>query len=275
MNDRSAPPIPQARILVVDDETTTRATITRALNLMGYRADEAASGNQALAQLTAYPYDLMLLDLRMPGMDGTEVLQRVQESQPNLLVIVFTAHATLESAIAAVRAGAADYLLKPCTIRDVEAAIARALQHRRERLRRQHLFRVIADALAALQADEEEPASSLPLGRPERFLQCGPVTLDREKRLVVVAQADSMESLDTELTANEAALLAHLMQHPDTVLSYRVLAQGALGYHVSEQEAQGLVRPHISHLRKKVEPDPAHPHLIRTVRGKGYLFSPS
>ena len=274
MSARPAPPIPQARILVVDDETAARTTMARALNLMGYRADEAASGSQALAQLAAHPYDLMLLDLRMPDMDGVEVLQRVQESHPNLLVIVFTAHATLESAIAAVRAGAADYLLKPCPIRDVEAALARALQRRRERLRRQHLFRVITDALAALQA-EEEPETRPPLGRLERFLQCGPVTLDQEKRLVVVAGADSLGNRDAELTAHETALLAYLMQHPDAALPCRELALGALGYHVSELEAQGLIRPHISHLRKKIEPDPVHPRLIRTVRGKGYLFSPS
>jgi DNA-binding response OmpR family regulator len=200
-----------------------------------------------------------------------EVLQRVQEVQPNLLVILFTAHATLDSAIAAVRAGAADYLLKPCTIRDIEAAVTRALQQRRERLRRQHLVRVIADALAALQA-EEESEPPVPLDQAGRFLQCGPVTLDRERRLVVV-RADHARSLTAELTGGEMALLAHLMQHPDTVLPYRELARSALGYDVSEIEAQGLVRPYISRLRKKIETDPERP-LIRTVRGKGYFFSP-
>ena len=273
MDDRSSPPIPQARILVVDDEPTTRTTITRALNLMGYRADEAASGGQALTRLSSLSYDLMLLDLRMPGIDGVEVMKRAQETHPGLLVIVFTAYATLESAIVAVRAGAVNYLLKPCAIRDIKAAITCALQRRQERLRRQHLVRVMAEALAALQAEEKQDMLASP-DRPERFLQCGPVTLDKEKRLVVVAGADEADSLSAELTVNEGALLAYLLQHLDTVSSCRELARGTLGYDVSGREAEAIVRPHISRLRKKIEPDPAHPRLIRTIRGKGYLFSP-
>jgi DNA-binding response OmpR family regulator len=273
MVEHSAPPIPKARILVVEDEPITRKAITRALNLMGYQADGATSGGEALARLSSLSYDLMLLDLRMPGMDGVEVMSRVQETHPTLLVIVFTAHASVESAIEAVRAGAVDYLLKPCSIRDVEAAISRALQRRRERLRRQHLIRVMAEALEALQAEEEQDRLPAP-DRLERFLQYGPVSLDREKRLVVVSAADNAGSLDAELTANEAALLAYLMQHPDAVISGRELARDALGYAVNEGEAQEIVRPHISRLRKKIESDPAHPRLIHTIRGKGYLFSP-
>lgn len=271
MDDLSPPPIPRARILVVEDEATTRKAITQALNLMGYQADEAASGSQALDILSSFSYDLMLLDLHMPGMDGVEVMKRVQETHSDLLVVMLTAHATLESAIAAVRAGAADYLLKPCSIRDIEAAISRALQQRRERLRRQHLIRVMSEALDALRAEEEQDVFASP-GRSERFLQYGPISLDREKRLVVVTRAEA-GSLDAELTSNEAALLTYLMLHPDTALSCRELAQGALGYDVSEREAEEIIRPHISRLRKKVEPDPAHPRLIRTIRGKGYLFS--
>ena len=274
MADRYPPPIPKARILVVDDEPTVRAVITRALALMGYRVDEAASGSQALARLSLVPYDLMLLDLRMPGMDGVQVMKWVEEAQPGLLVIVLTAHASLESAIAAVRAGAANYLLKPCSIRDIQAAIARALQHRQKALHRQHLVGVIAEAVEALQAKEEGDVLASP-ERPLRFLHCGPVALDLEKHLVVVRGPDDAGSLNTELTASEAALLAYLMQHPDTVFSCRQLARAALGYDVSEREAGIIVRPHISRLRNKIEPDPVHPRLIRTIRGKGYLFSPS
>lgn len=273
MDEYSTPPIPKARILVVEDEATTRKAVTRALNLSGYQADGAASGGQALDRVSSLPYDLMLLDLRMPGIDGVEVMKRVHKTHPDLLVIVFTAHATVESAIESVRAGAIDYLLKPCSIRDIEAAISQALQRRQERLRRQHLIRVMAEALEALQAEDEQEAVA-PTGRLERFLQCGPLSLDQEKRLVVVSGAGDAGSTDAELTAHEMALLAHLMQNSGTVFSSRDLAQGALGYEVGEFEAQDIIRPHISRLRKKIEPDPAHPRLIRTIRGKGYLFSP-
>jgi two-component system KDP operon response regulator KdpE len=272
MDEFSSPPIPRARILVVEDESTTRKAIARALNLSGYQADEAASGEQALAKLSAAKYDLMLLDLRMPGMDGVEVMKRVQEPYPDLLIIVLTAHATVESAITAVQAGAVDYLLKPSTIQDIEAAISRALERRRERLRRQHLIHVIAEALDALQAEERQERAA-PLDHPERFIQYGPIALDQEKRLAVVSGGDAEGSLDAELTGNEAALLAYLMQHPETVFTSRELARHVLGYKVSETEAQDIIRPHISRLRKKIEPDPSHPSLIRTIRGKGYLFS--
>ena len=274
MADHCPPPIPQARILVVDDEPTTREAIVRGLILMDYRVDEAASGSQALDKLSALPYDLVLLDLRMPGMDGVEVMKRVQETRPGLLVIVLTAHASLESAIVAVQSGAADYLLKPCSIRDIEAAIAHALQRRRKDLTRQHLVGVIAKAVEALQVEEERDTPASP-DRPVRFHRCGPVALDLEKHLAVVRGPDDVGSLNTVLTTSEAALLAYLMQHPDTVFSCRQLARAALGYDVSGREAQRIVRPHIFRLRKKIEPDPAHPRLIRTIRGKGYLLSPS
>jgi DNA-binding response OmpR family regulator len=273
MTEYVSPPIPGARILVVEDETSTRKAIVRALNLMGYQAEEAISGKQAIEKLASLPYDLMLLDLRLPGMDGVEIMELVRETHPTLLVIVLTAHATVESAITAVRSGAADYLLKPCSLREIEAAISRALERRKQRLHRQHLIHIMAEALEALQTEEEQQAatSTIPL---ERFLQSGPVALDQEKRLVVVSGSCDEGSLDAELTANEVALLAHLMQHPDTVLSSQELARDALGYDVSKREAQDIVRPHISRLRKKIEPDPANPRLIRTIRRKGYYFSP-
>ncbi|MBC8445949.1 MAG: response regulator transcription factor [Chloroflexi bacterium] len=272
MADRDPPLIPQARILVVDDEPAARAAITRGLELMGYQVDEAASGSQALAKLGLTPYDLMLLDLRMPGMDGVEVMKWVEEAQPGLLVIVLTAYASLESAIEAVRAGAANYLLKPCSIRDIGAAIARALRHRQKDLHRQHLVGVIAEAVEALQAEEGRAKPGSP-ERPMRFLRCGPVVLDLEKHLAVVSGPDDAGSLNSELTTSESALLAYLMQYPDTVFTCRQLARAALGYDVSGREAQRIVRPHIFRLRKKIEPDPAHPRLIRTIRGKGYLLS--
>lgn len=267
------PPMPQARILVVDDEAVTRSTIARGLALLGYQVDEAASGSQAIAKLSRAPYDLMLLDLKMPGMSGVEVMNWLEKAQPDLLVIVLTAHASLESAIAAVQAGAANYLLKPCSIRDIGAAIAKALERRQEELRRQQLISVIAEAAEALRGGKRRdlPVSSEP---PMRFLRCGPVVLDTEKHLAVVSGPEEAGSRSAELTTNEVALLAYLLQHPDTVFTCRQLARAALGYDVSEREAQDIVRPHISRLRRKIERDPAHPRLIRTVRGRGYVFSP-
>lgn len=274
MLDPVYPPIPEARILVVDDEATPRMAITRALNLMGYKADAAASGAQALERLAATPYDLMLLDLRMPGLDGVEVMKRVREEYPNTLIIILTAHATLESAVVAVKSGATDYLLKPCSIREIGEAVARALQQRHERLRRQHLIRVMADALSALQ-DEESAANPPADAGVERFIRAGGLTLDQAKGLLLVAARDGREARTVALTGNEMALMAQFLRNPETVFSCRRLAKAALGYDVPEREAAEIIRPHISRLRRKIEPDPARPSLIRTIRGKGYLYSPS
>ena len=251
MKELPSPPLLPARILVADDDAMPRSTVTRALNLMGYKADEAASGPEALAKLTSRFYDLLLLDLRMPAMDGVEVMRQASRVCPDTLVIVLTAHATLESAIAAVRFGAVDYLLKPYSLRDTAAAIARALERRRLR--------------------DVQPAPAPDSG--ERFVQCGPVMLDREKRLAIVTLPDVQPGREVELTRNETSLLARLMQSPDTALPCRDLARNPLGYEVSEREAEEIIRPHISRLRNKIENDPAHPTLIRTIHGKGYLFA--
>lgn len=261
------PPIPEARLLVVDDESHVRSALARSLVLRGYRADEASSGYQALRMLESTPYDLLLLDIRMPGMDGVEVMQRARQLRPELLIIVLTGHATLESAIAAVKSHATDYLLKPVGLHDVAAAVARALQQRAQSLRRQHLLEVIDQTLDALR-EAEAPAQAPPA--LERFLRAGPVTLDSERRLAVVGGTPARTA---ELTENEAYILAYLMARPDQAVSSRELARAALGYDVTEQEAQNIVRPHVFRLRRKLEADPREPRLICTVRGRGYLFA--
>ena len=266
------PPIPEARVLVVDDELHVCSALARSLTLMGYRADEANSGREALEMLERTAYDVMVLDIRMPGMDGVEVMRRAHQVRPDLLIIVLTGHATLESAITAVKVGAVEYLRKPASVHEIAAVTADALQRRAEKLRRQHLLRVMGQALDEMHGIEAT-AEPPPTPSLERFLRAGPVTLDREKHQVVVVGDYETGSSSAELTATEVALLAYLMQRPGTVLSCRELAQAVLSYDVSEREAQNIVRPHISRLRKKVEPIPPH-RLIRTVIGKGYVFSP-
>jgi DNA-binding response OmpR family regulator len=240
--------IPEARVLVVDDETHVRSALARSLTLTGYYADEAASGYHALEMLGRTSYDAMVLDIRMPGMDGVEVMSRACQLYPDLCIIILTGHAALESAIAAVKSHAADYLLKPASVRDIAAAIHRALQQRTQK--------------------EQAQMPTL-----ERFLRAGPVTLDQERRLAIVATGDA-GGLTVKLTVSESALLARMIQRPNTVFSCHELAQTALGYDVSEQDAPGIIRPHIFRLRKKIESDPDRPRLIRTVPGKGYLFAP-
>jgi two-component system KDP operon response regulator KdpE len=277
------PPIPEARILIVDDEPHVRSALTRALNLRGYRADAASSGFQALGMLERAPYDVMVLDMRMPGMDGVEVMQRARRVRPDLAIIVLTGHATKESAIAAVKSAAADYLLKPTSSKEMAAIVSETLAERAQTLRRQHLIEVMGYALESLREidslapDESEPSGASPAVDEKakvlgRLLKSGAVTLDRQKRQVAIAEAEATRTVD--LTESEVALLAHMMSHPDQSLSAQALAQDALGYKASERESRNIVRPHIYRLRQKIEMDPQEPQLIRTVRGRGYMFVP-
>jgi two-component system alkaline phosphatase synthesis response regulator PhoP len=248
-NPTATTPFPEARVLVVDDEEGVRSVLARFLDLLGYRADEAASGHQALEMLERTPYDVIVLDIRLPGMDGVEVMHRARQVRPDLPIIFLTGHATLKSAVAAVKARATDYLFKPASTRDLATAIADALQQRAQGKRPRELT-------------------------PERFLHAGSVTVDRKRRLAIVAQTGIAGSFNARLTASETALLIHLMQHPDIVLSCGELARSALDYDVSDGEARSIVCPHICRLRKKIEPDPTHPRLIHTAPSKGYVFRP-
>lgn len=256
-----------------------RAGLRDLLGLMGYYVEEAGSGHEALMLLESASYDLMLLDMRMPGMDGIEVMRRAGQLRPDLLVIVLTAHATLDSAIAAVKSGAADYLHKPVNIDDLTVIISRALQERAENLRRQQLLGVIGDALDSLRqpggptpTPTPSPPSSRSPASPERFLQAGPLMLDCEKRVAVI-KGDPARKV--ELTEGEAAILSTLMEHPNQVLSCDQLARVAMGYEVDKWDAQSLVRPYIFRLRRKIEKSPEKPALICTVRGRGYFLSPA
>ena len=136
---------PVPRILVVDDEQTIVKTIVRALELSGYHADGAASGKEALTVLNQASYDLMLIDMRMPEIDGIEVMHRAHQLQPGLAIIVLTGHATLDSAIAAIKSEAADYLLKPASVHDIASAIGQALKKRSDQARPQRLLQTILE----------------------------------------------------------------------------------------------------------------------------------
>ena len=273
MTMASNTPLP-ARILVVDDEPNVCNAVARALNLKGYDAQEANSGYAALQRLNDQAFDLMILDMRMPEMDGIEVMQRAHLQYPDLLILVLTGHATLDSAIAAVKAGAVDYLLKPVVIADIVAAVDTALRSRAgQRLQKYWLRQVgeaVGEALGALRRAEVPlpvPLAVEPVA--ERFHQAGSVTLDRSKRLLVISEEPPRI---IELSKGEALVLAYLMESPDQVLSCRQLVHTAWGYELDERESQSVVRPYIFRLRQKIEIDPDHPRVIQTVRGSGYLF---
>ncbi|HET8674989.1 MAG TPA: response regulator [Blastocatellia bacterium] len=121
----------KARLLVVDDEESVALTVSEVLRLEGYEVEMVLSGEEAIARLQGLQYDLVLTDLHMEGGDGISVLAEVRRTTPLTIAIVLTGFASLESAIAAMRQGAYDYLIKPCIIDDLKHTIQRGLEHRR------------------------------------------------------------------------------------------------------------------------------------------------
>lgn len=243
---------PNARVLVVDDEAGIRSTLGRFLGLLGYHVDQAANGDQALQMLRRSRYDVAVLDIRMPGMDGVELMHRAREIVPALAVVLLTGHATVDSAIAALKARATDYLRKPVALDDIASAVARALEAGRPGTR------------------PKASASS------DRFLRVGPVTVDQQEHVAIVHSEDATGDRSAKLTPSETALLTKLMEYGGRPISCRRLARLALGYDdVLGFEAQTIVSPHICRLRSKIRQGPSSPPMIRTVRGRGYVFSPA
>lgn len=116
------------RILVVDDEKNIRLMLRQALASEEVVVESAINGEEAIAKLGEAEFDVMLLDLRLPGMDGLEVLRRVHEQVPEMPVILLTAHGTIEGAVDAMRSGAVNFLQKPFSPREIRDAVAEALQ---------------------------------------------------------------------------------------------------------------------------------------------------
>ncbi len=138
------------RILIVDDEKIIRDSFRRVLLKEGYAVEEVESGRVALERAAEEPPDIVLLDLKMPGLDGMETLRQMKEKAPEVVGIMITGYPTIESAVKAVKLGAYDYLSKPCSPEELRIVVARAAERKRlawenERLRRQLESRVFPE----------------------------------------------------------------------------------------------------------------------------------
>ena len=123
---------PAVRVLVVDDEIDFASALTARLSNRGFDAHFVSSGEDALQTLPESPCDVVVLDLKMPGMGGLEALRRIRSGYPDIKVIVLTGHGQVDSGIEGMRAGAADYLLKPVAIETLCTAIEAAVERGRD-----------------------------------------------------------------------------------------------------------------------------------------------
>lgn len=110
-------------ILIVDDEKNIRLTLTHSLEPLGFEIDTAVNGEEALTKVQNEDYGLLLMDLRLPGMNGMEVLQRIRKLRPDIQVIIITAYGTIELAVKAMKLGAADFIQKPFAPQEIREAV--------------------------------------------------------------------------------------------------------------------------------------------------------
>lgn len=254
-----------ARILMVDDEASIRLTLSTLLRRAGYEVITAENGPEALALLEQHMFDLLLADLKMPGMDGMDVVAAARVRQPTIAIIVLTGHGSLESAVEGLHQHVFDYLLKTTAPPQVIERVQAALAARAHTLRQQSLLDVVGAAVQELRGTQRATESDAASG--ERSLTIGALQLDAWR------QEASLHGRSLPLTPTEFRVLLCLAQHAGTMLPYAYLVRCAQGYDADEAEAGELIKPHIHHLRQKLEPDPAAPRYILNVRGKGYLLS--
>lgn len=264
----------QYRILVVDDERNVRSALQKALTLHGYNAESAASGEEALKMLQDSTFSLMVLDMHMPpGINGITVMQRTREIQPHLLILVLTAHPSVDNAIAAVKSRAVDFLQKPVSTRALCDTVDRLLHDHAGRLHKEMLADAIADVVNTLRVPEIPDINDATSEHTDEseILYVPPLTLNRIYKTVTVDGSSVAVSIST----GESILLAYMMTHPNQLLTSRQLAHCLLGDgDLSEGEAQKLVRPYLSRLRAKLPVLKSTPPVLRTIRGRGYMFQP-
>jgi DNA-binding response OmpR family regulator len=257
-------------ILIVDDESTLRQTLARILQRADFEVTTAAGGKEALTLLNQQAFDLVYLDIRMPDMNGLEVLKIIHTQFPELPVILFTAQPDLNSAVEALRRGAIDYLLKPLkpqTVIDRSKTILANKQKERRKRELQRQIEALQTELNALDNEEVVPPgqdSLQPPGSDDRFLKRGLLTLDTHTRRV------SLNERVVNLPPTSFDYLLALARHTPNVVDYQTLVSEAQGYATDPHEAQELTKWHIHHIRQAIEPDAHNPVYVINVRGVGY-----
>ncbi|WP_129631546.1 response regulator transcription factor [Candidatus Oscillochloris fontis] len=268
-----------ANILVVDDEQNIRLTLSALLRRSGYAITTASNGEEAVALFSTHSFDLMLVDLQMPGINGIQVVDALRSRGLDTEVIVLTGHGSLESAIEGIHHGIFDYMLKTSDPAQIMERVAAALAERLKRQRQSTLISTIGQAAKELVGDSVPTLQSdlSPIAPPST--PSTPVAAGHE-RVVIIGQLQldtwhqtaTLSERSLNLTPTEFRLLLCLAEHSGQMLSYTQLVRCAQGYETSELEAGELIKPHIHHLRQKIEPDPSTPRYLLNVRGKGYIL---
>lgn len=252
-----------AKILIIEDDTDINNLLARIMGRQGHEAVQAFSGTEGKLRLELERYDLMLLDLMLPGMMGEELIREIRRTDPDLPIIVLSAKSALEDRVSVLEIGADDYLVKPFAVEEVSARVSGAL---RRSARQQELMEQAQQTGSGGQREERfsQQAGSGRQETGQQTLRFKDMTLDADRREVRV------RGQLLNLTVHEYDILHILMQEPGKVYSrerlYELVWQG--GYYGEDN----TVNVHVSNLRKKISAvDSAE--YIATVWGIGFRMS--
>ncbi len=225
-------------ILVVEDNVDMAELVAMHLRDASYEVELAGDGKAGLELALSGRFDLIILDLMLPGLDGVSVCRHLREEKRYTPVLMLTAKSTEFDRVLGLEIGADDYLTKPFSIRELLARVKAIF-------RRMH----------ALAENETEEGAAITVAE---------MHIDPERRMV------SVDSREVELTAKEFDLLLHFVRHPGRVYSRSQLLDTVWGY--GHDGYEHTVNSHINRLRAKIESDPSQPRYIQTVWGVGYKF---
>jgi DNA-binding response OmpR family regulator len=265
----------EAQILLVEDDHMTRQLLASVLEDAGHVVTPAADGAVALRLLEEQRFDVVVTDIRMREIDGVEVLNAARGLSAPPEVILLTGYGSLETAVAALRAGAFNYLIKPCVSTELIECVERAAQRHASHRRRVEAMRIIAQeyissphagpaeaprALPAISSTAVSASVSAP-APDQRFLQVGALRIDSFRHIA------TFDGRPLHLTPIEYTLLSCLAEMPGRVLQCAEIVRRTHAYETSEAEAQVLLRAHVRNLRRKL---PAS-YLV-TERSTGYML---
>lgn len=229
------------RILVVDDDTDIRELLEFDLSQSGYDVDTAKDGSEGLSMALAENYDIILLDVMMPKMNGFDVCQNIRVHKPNVPILLLTAKGTIGDKTDGFNSGADDYIVKPFDIQEVLLRV-----------------RVLLRRNAGSDFGKKDTVKEI--------LKVGDIEIFPDYLETAV------KGKKIKLTPTEFEILYCLMQHFDTSVTLAVLLNEVWGY--DSDEDVRMLRVHVGGLRQKIEEDPKHPVYLQTVTNVGYRLTP-
>ena len=227
----------QKRILVVEDDSAIRQGIVDALQFAGYETMQAPNGTEGMTQALRATFDLLLLDLILPGHSGFEILKAAREARPTLPIIILTARGEEADRVKGLRLGADDYVVKPFSVRELLARVEAVLRRSPERPNNVNKFK-LANAVVDLARCE--------------------VRYDDGKRC--------------ELSEREVELLRYLAANPGRAISRDEILMRVWRLNPKRMETR-TIDMHVANLREKLRDDAENPKVLLTVRGKGYMIA--